>query len=127
MLNILDDFLSVKPMSETDAFFLSAWFPIDRYLRRLISLYCFHLPSLLLLSAFYPQEPLYSATMAPAKLIDLADYRPILVSHHQEYRDSKGADRQDILAGIMTEIVAQSKGTIQKDLLKVLGQVSYLI
>ena len=65
--------------------------------------------------------------MAPAKLIDLVDYQPILISHHQEYQDSKGTDHQEILAGIMTEIMAQSKGTIQKDLLKVLEQVSYLI
>ena len=73
--------------------------------------------------------------MAPVKPIGLGDYRTILVAHNQEYRNSKGADRreiiavimQEIIAVIMQEMVAQSKGTIQKDLLKGLGQVSYPI
>lgn len=65
--------------------------------------------------------------MAPVKPIGLGDYRTILVAHNQEYRNSKGADRREIIAVIMQEMVAQSKGTIQKDLLKGLGQVSYPI
>jgi hypothetical protein len=65
--------------------------------------------------------------VAPAKPIGLGDYRMILVAHNQEYRNSKGADRREIIAVIMQEMVAQSKGTIQKDLLKGLGQVSHPI
>jgi hypothetical protein len=79
---------------------------------------CFHFPSLLLSSALYPQEIFCFDDMAPAKPIGLGDYWTILVVYNQEYQNSKGADHWEIIAVIMQEMVAQSKGTIQKDILK---------
>jgi hypothetical protein len=102
-------------------------FPIDQ-LSETTDLYPL-LPSTssLLLSVFCPQELFFSDDMAPAKPIELGEYRPILITHAQEYRDSKGTDRDEIVAEIMKEIVAQNGGNAQKDVLKGLDTVSHQI
>jgi hypothetical protein len=65
--------------------------------------------------------------MPLAKPVALADYKAILLSHEREYRDARRADRQEIIGEIMEEMVAQSKGTLAKDTMKGLDQVSQLI
>jgi hypothetical protein len=101
MLNILDNFLSMKLMSETSALVLSAQFLIDQLSKTTDLSHCFHLPSYCLYLGLYPQEVFRSNDMAPAKLIGLANYWIILVAHDQEYGNFKGADCQEIVAGIM--------------------------
>jgi len=57
----------------------------------------------------------------------LSDYKPILIAHRQEFWDSKGHTRQVVVEDVMKEMVAQSEGTLDKDLLKGLDLVSSLI
>ena len=54
----------------------------------------------------------------------LANYQDILLAHEQEFRDSRGRDHQELVQEIMQEIVAQSKGTLEKKTLKGLDAVS---
>ena len=54
----------------------------------------------------------------------LANYQDILLAHEQEFWDSQGRDRQELVQEIMQEIVAQSKGTLEKKTLKGLDTVS---
>jgi hypothetical protein len=65
--------------------------------------------------------------MPSDKPTQLADYKTILLSHAREYWDTRGADRQEIVDEIMKEMVAQSKGTLKKDVMKGLDQVGQLI
>jgi hypothetical protein len=92
---------------------------IDRYQGRLIILLNHH------------QHPLLSRAcsenMPPAKLINLSDYKSILIAHEREYRGSQGDERQAVIRDVMEEIVAQSKGSLSKDTMKGLSQVSQLI
>ena len=95
---------------------------IDRYQGQLISCSNYHYPLSPPIS-----QPLITLTMAPAKPGGLSDYKAILVGHEREYRESQGDDRQVVIKDIMEEIVAQSKGTLDKDTLKALNKVSQLI
>lgn len=62
--------------------------------------------------------------MAPEKSLELANYQGILIAHERGYRESRGLDRQEIVIEIMEEMVAQSNGTLDKDTMKGLDQVS---
>lgn len=62
--------------------------------------------------------------MPPAKLIGLSDFKAILVAHERDYRESQGNDRQTVIKEVMEEIVAQSKGALDKETAKGLNQVS---
>ena len=62
--------------------------------------------------------------MASEKILGLWDYSEILTAHEQEYRKSRGPDRVQLVNEIMQEMVAQSKGTLNRDVLKGLDQVS---
>ena len=65
--------------------------------------------------------------MASEKILGLWDYNEILVTHEQEYRKSRGPDRVQLVNEIMQEMVAQSKGTLNGDVLKGLDQVSFSV
>ena len=65
--------------------------------------------------------------MPPTETVELSNYGTILIAHEQDYRNSRGVDRQEIVQNIMKEIVAQSKGTLSKDTMKGLGKVSHLV
>ena len=57
----------------------------------------------------------------------LSNYRAILATHEQEYRDSHGADCQGVVQAIIKEITAASKGSLDGPTLKGLDTVSLLI
>lgn len=58
------------------------------------------------------------------KMPGLSDFKPILLANEQEYRESKGSDRQGVVEDIMKSMVAQSQGTLDKIFLKGLDAVS---
>jgi hypothetical protein len=62
--------------------------------------------------------------MAPSKPIGLSDYKEILIAHERDFRESRGNERQTIIQEVMEEMVAQSKGTLDKETMKGLDQVS---
>ena len=43
----------------------------------------------------------------PTEAISPADHTTILLSYDNAYRESRGADRQEVLQSIITEILAQ--------------------
>lgn len=65
--------------------------------------------------------------MPPNKPIGLSDYKNVLVAYEREYRESWGHECKEIVQDIMKEMVAQSKGTLDKDLMKELDQVSWVV
>ena len=65
--------------------------------------------------------------MASEKILGLWDYNEILTAHEQEYRKSRGPDHVQLVNEIMQEMVAQSKGTLNGDVLKGLDQVSFVV
>lgn len=62
--------------------------------------------------------------MASSKPVGLSDYKDILIEHEEDYRESRGPARQEIIQEIMKEMVAQSGGSLDQDILKGLDQVS---
>jgi len=65
--------------------------------------------------------------MPPTGPIGLSDYKTVLISHEQDYRKSRGPDRQVVVQEIMKEMVAQSKGTLSKNTMNGLDKVSQLV
>jgi hypothetical protein len=65
--------------------------------------------------------------MPSAKLLNLSGYKLIFITHEREYRGSQGGEHQAIIRDIMEEIVAQSRGSLNKNTMKGLSQVSPLI
>jgi len=61
--------------------------------------------------------------MAP-RPFKLDDYTPILVTHEQEYRDTKGAERTEVVANIQQEIIAQHGGDLDDKTTNGLAKVS---
>jgi hypothetical protein len=62
--------------------------------------------------------------MPVSKATGLSPFKDILLAHEQDYRQYWRAERQEIVQDIMEEMVAQSKGPLDKDLMKDLEQVS---
>lgn len=61
--------------------------------------------------------------MAP-KAFKLEDYKPILITHEQEFRATKGADRMEVIANIMQEIIALRQEDLDESTTNGLGKVS---
>jgi hypothetical protein len=62
--------------------------------------------------------------MVATKPVGLSAFKDILLAHEREFRASRGAERQEVVQEVMKEMVAESKGTLDKDFLKGLEQVS---
>lgn len=63
--------------------------------------------------------------MAP-KPFKLEDYKPVLITHEQEFRDTRGVDRMEVVANIMQEIIALRQGDMDEPTTNGLGKVSDL-
>ena len=62
--------------------------------------------------------------MPSTEIIELSDYKAIFVAYEQDYRSSRGTERQAIMKEILKDIVAQSKGKLSKETTKGLDKVS---
>ena len=78
------------------------------------------------LQSFFPPpspDPPHSSVMAP-KPFKLEDYKPILVAHEREFRNTKGTDRADVVADIMQEIIALHQEGLDDSTSNGLGKAS---
>lgn len=53
----------------------------------------------------------------------LSEFQNILVEHEQEYRDARGTERTAVVQQIMEEMVAQSKGSLDGEVMSELNHV----
>ena len=77
------------------------------------------------LSISYPPT-LGPSPMSSPKEIVLGDHKAILLDYEEDYRQSKGNDRQKVVADIIDEISSQGKGK-KKHAMKGIEQVSELL
>ena len=59
-----------------------------------------------------------------AKPLKLEDYSLILVAHEQEFHNTKGDDRTEVVANILQEIVAQCPEDLDEPTTNGLGKAS---
>ena len=78
-----------------------------------------------------PTTPIFDSwnpyRMASTDAINLDDYAAIFLGHEVDFRQTKGAARQEVLQEIMQEMVALSEGSLNEDGMKGLYKVSQLI
>jgi len=67
-----------------------------------------------------------SYSMSSPNQIVLADHKAVLLNHEDDYRRSKGPDKQAVVDEIVNEITAGWKGKFKKTAVKGLEQVSQI-